>query len=65
VENEEEADYLREKYGIRNGVYDMRGSLTKLQGSLEAGAGQQGRYRELGGGMRLRPWFRKDLCRQH
>jgi hypothetical protein len=47
VDNEEEANYLRGEYGIRNGVYDIRGSLTKLQGSLEAGAGQQGKYREL------------------
>jgi hypothetical protein len=47
AENKEEAVYLSEKYGMRNSVYDIKGSLTKLQSSLEAGAGQQGRYREL------------------
>jgi hypothetical protein len=47
VNNEEEANYLKEEYGIRNGVYDIKNSLTKLQSSLKAGAGQQGKYREL------------------
>jgi hypothetical protein len=38
VKNEEEADYLSKEYGIMKVVYDISGSLTKLQISLEAGA---------------------------
>ena len=67
VENEEEGVYLSEKYGMRNSVYDIKGSLTKPQGSLEAGQGQQDRFRglsslsekecELGWGIKIR------LCR--
>ena len=49
VKNEEEADYLSKKYGITKGVYDIGGSLTKLQISLEAGAEQQQRYGERSG----------------
>jgi hypothetical protein len=48
VENEEEANYLSEKYGVRNSVYDIKGTLTKLQGSLEAGQGQRDRSCEPG-----------------
>jgi hypothetical protein len=47
VESKEEGDYLSENYGIRNIVYDIKGSLTKLQGSLEAGQGQLDRIHEL------------------
>ena len=49
VESKEEADYLSEGFGMSNVIYDVGGSLTKLQGSLDAGAGKQGRYRELSG----------------
>lgn len=48
VENEEEASYLSENYGIWDGIYDVKGSLTKLQDALDAGRGQQDRFRELG-----------------
>jgi hypothetical protein len=49
VKNEEEADYLSKEYGIMKVVYDIGGSLTKLQISLEAGAEQQQRYDERSG----------------
>jgi hypothetical protein len=38
VKNEEEANYLSKEYGIMKVVYDISGSLTKLQISLEVGA---------------------------
>ena len=47
VEREEEAHYLSRRYGIGNVVYDIGGSLTKLQSSLEAGTRNQGGCREL------------------
>jgi hypothetical protein len=44
IKNEEEADYLSKEYEIMKVVYDIGGSLTKLQISLKAGAEQQQRY---------------------
>lgn len=49
VASKEEADRLSERDGKGRVVYDIGGSLTKLQGSLKARDGDKRRYYKLAG----------------
>ncbi|KAH8700022.1 hypothetical protein GQ44DRAFT_778953 [Phaeosphaeriaceae sp. PMI808] len=48
IERKEDGHYLSRVYGGRHVFYDVGGSLTQLQHSMEAGPGHQGRYDESG-----------------